>query len=61
MAIATISIAADAAKGGTTQAPVYMSETAPAVAADGSLWFKTSTCRLYVYYVDGSSGQWVEV
>lgn len=61
MALSTITISADASYGGTTQAPVYMSDTAPTVAANGSLWFKTSTGRLYVYYDDGSSQQWVQL
>lgn len=61
MALATITINADAAAGGTTQAPVYVSATAPAVPAQGSLWMSTETGRIYCYYVDADSSQWVEV
>lgn len=61
MAIATISIAADAAKGGTTQAPVFVQGTAPTVPANGSLWFNTEMGRLYMYYVDANTSQWIEV
>jgi hypothetical protein len=61
MAIGTITIATSASKGGTTQAPVFMSDTAPSVPGNGSLWFNTATGRMYVFYDDGSSTQWVQL
>lgn len=61
MALTTITISVDAAKGGTTQAPVTMSTSPPSTPANGSLWFNTETGRLYVYYTDGTSDQWVEI
>lgn len=61
MAVATISIAANAGQGGTTQAPVFMSATPPAVPANGSLWWNSETGRLHVYYVDANSQAWVQI
>ena len=34
--------------------------TAPAGAPNGQLWWDTNTGRLFIYYVDGDSSQWVE-
>lgn len=47
---------------GTDGGTVVLSETSPdpATSADGSFWFETTTGRLYVLYVAGSSRQWVE-
>lgn len=61
MALTTITISASASFGGTTQAPVSVASSAPAVLAQGSLWFNQETGRLCCYYDDGSSQQWVEV
>jgi hypothetical protein len=36
------------------------SDTPPASARDGEMWFNTTSGRLYIYYVDVDSGQWVE-
>jgi hypothetical protein len=38
---------------------VIMSETAPATAKSGDLWWNSSNGFLYVYYADADSGQWV--
>ena len=35
--------------------------TAPASPTAGALWFKTDTAQTFVYYVDGTSNQWVEI
>jgi len=50
----------------TTGAPVDVSattidDTAPEGANDGDAWFDSSSGYLYIYYTDGTSGQWVEV
>lgn len=37
------------------------SPTKPVYANSGDLWYNTSTGITYVYYNDGSSGQWVEM
>ena len=39
----------------------YVSDTEPASPASGDFWFNTTTLKLYVYFNDGSSVQWVEV
>jgi len=49
---------ADAAAGG---ASVTSSDTAPSSPSAGDLWFDSSTAELLVWYVDGSSNQWVGV
>ena len=43
-------------------ASVTVSESPPGTAASGDLWYDSSTDdgRLYVYYEDGSSDQWVD-
>ena len=42
--------------------PVFIGETPPSTPADGDLWWNSSddSGRLYVYYDDGDSEQWVE-
>ena len=40
---------------------VTVSDTAPSLPSEGDLWFESDTGRTFVYYVDGSSSQWVEV
>jgi hypothetical protein len=37
-----------------------VSGTTPATANVGDIWFNTSLSKLFVYYDDGSSSQWVE-
>jgi hypothetical protein len=39
---------------------VTMSDTAPGGAGAGDLWWDTSSGRLYIYYDDGTSLQWVD-
>jgi hypothetical protein len=41
-------------------ASVTTADSAPASPSDGDLWYDTTTLRLYVYYDDGSSSQWVK-
>ena len=43
--------------GGSTA--LYIGDTPPALPATGQLWFKSDEARLYVYYNDGNSTQWV--
>jgi hypothetical protein len=38
-----------------------ISDTAPGDPQEGDAWFDSSTGYLYIYYTDGTSGQWVEV
>jgi hypothetical protein len=38
-----------------------MSPTAPVSANNGDIWFNTSLGLAYVYYDDGTSGQWVQL
>lgn len=37
-----------------------LGETAPVGVQPGTLWFNTANGRLYVYYSDGTSSQWVQ-
>jgi hypothetical protein len=46
--------------GGGGGASVTASDTAPASPSAGDLWFHTTQLKLYVYYSDGSSNQWVQ-
>lgn len=46
---------------GTPGPPVYASDTAPAGAPVGALWWESDTGILYMNYNDGSSTQWVSV
>jgi hypothetical protein len=39
---------------------VSTSDTAPSNPNDGDLWYRSSDGRLYVYYDDGSTSQWVD-
>ena len=48
------------AAGGASGASVTSSDTAPSSPSAGDLWYDTTTLRLYVYYNDGSSSQWVK-
>ena len=38
----------------------FVSDTAPSDPSVGDIWFNTTNLKLYVYYDDGSSTQWVE-
>ena len=49
-----------AQSGGGGGASVTTADTAPSSPSDGDLWYDTTTLRLYVYYDDGSSSQWVK-
>jgi len=46
--------------GGGGGASITMADAAPGSPSNGDLWFNTSVLRLYVYYTDGSSNQWVQ-
>jgi hypothetical protein len=48
------------AQSGGGGASVTTADTAPSSPSDGDLWYDTTTLRLYVYYNDGSSSQWVK-
>ena len=48
----------DAASGGSS---VTVSDSAPSNPSSGDLWLNSTNMKLYAYYVDGSSNQWVEV
>ena len=37
------------------------SETAPVTPNEGMFWYQTTTGKLYIYYTDAGSSQWVEV
>lgn len=39
---------------------VTNSDTAPTTPANGDAWFNTAEGSLFIYYADGTSGQWVE-
>lgn len=39
---------------------VIVSETAPAGIDEGTIWFNSTNGRLYIYYNDGNSSQWVQ-
>lgn len=39
---------------------VTNSDTAPTSPANGDAWFNTAEGSLFIYYADGTSGQWVE-
>tara|TARA_E500000318_G_scaffold111760_1_gene131614 strand:+ start:2385 stop:2795 length:411 start_codon:yes stop_codon:yes gene_type:complete len=41
-------------------ASVTSSDTAPSSPSNGDLWFDSTNLKLYVYYSDGSSSQWVQ-
>ena len=42
-----------------TGASVTVSETAPVSPSEGDLWLNSTEAKMYVYYDDGSSEQWV--
>jgi len=39
---------------------VTVSDTAPSSPSSGDLWWHSTDLKLYVYYTDGSSNQWVQ-
>ena len=39
---------------------VTVSDTAPSSPSSGDLWWHSTNLKLYVYYTDGSSNQWVQ-
>ena len=47
------------ATGGGGGASVTIGDTAPANPSEGDLWWNSADARMYVYYNDGSSSQWV--
>ena len=44
---------------GTTGSAVTVSDTAPTSPSDGDLWYNSTSLKMFVYYADGSSSQWV--
>ena len=46
--------------GGGGGASVTTSDTAPATPSDGDLWYDSANGRMYVYYDDGTTSQWVD-
>ena len=46
--------------GGGGGASVTTSDTAPATPTDGDLWYDSANGRMYVYYDDGNTSQWVD-
>ena len=38
---------------------VTVSDTAPTSPSDGDMWFNSTSLKMFVYYADGSSSQWV--
>lgn len=47
--------------GGGSGASITVSDTEPTQKSNGSLWFNSSSASLFVYYTDGTSGQWVGI
>jgi hypothetical protein len=41
-------------------ASVKVSNTAPSLPAGGNMWWDTESGKLYIYYIDADSAQWVE-
>jgi hypothetical protein len=48
-------------QGGAGGASVTVSATSPEEPADGDLWFDSTDATMYIWYVDGESGSWVQV
>jgi hypothetical protein len=47
---------------GLTSIPsIVTDDTKPSSPVDGQVWFNSATGKTYVYYEDGTSGQWVEI
>ena len=47
--------------GGAGGGSIEISDTAPSTPDEGNLWFDSTTGKTFIWYVDGSSDQWVEV
>jgi hypothetical protein len=60
-AVATITAGVSGAAGGTTQNVDYIADVAPAVAAHGQRWWHSTYARMFMYYVDVDSAQWIEI
>ena len=45
--------------GGGGGSSVTVSDTAPASPSDGDMWYNSLSLKMFVYYNDGSSSQWV--
>ena len=43
-----------------TNADVHVSDTAPASAVSGDLWWKSDDLNLYIYYEDTDGAQWIQ-
>jgi hypothetical protein len=39
----------------------YVSETTPTNPKNGEIWLNSTDGNTYIYYVDGDSGQWIEI
>jgi len=52
---------ATANTGGGGGSSVTTSDTSPGTPADGDLWWNSDIGKMFVYYEDGDSNQWVEV
>lgn len=48
------------ASGGGGGASVSVSDTAPSSPSVGDLWFNSANTKMYVYFNDGTSSQWVQ-
>ena len=46
--------------GGGGGASVSVSDTAPTSPSEGDLWFNSSNTKMYVYFNDGTSSQWIQ-
>ena len=46
-------------QGGAGGSSVTASDTAPTSPSDGDMWFNSTSLKMFVYYADGSSSQWV--
>lgn len=49
----------DITAGGSGNAQITVSDTAPSSPTNGQLWWRSSEGQLYIYYTDGTSNQWV--
>jgi hypothetical protein len=47
--------------GGGGGASVTVSATAPEDPANGDLWFDSTDATMYIWYVEGESGSWVQI
>jgi len=50
----------DVASGGGGGASVSVSDTAPSSPSVGDLWFNSANTKMYVYFNDGTSSQWIQ-